>query len=361
MKPLTSSLMLVLAGLAHAGLAGAATQIAPDHRQLRYTGRVDFSNPAAPVLTWPGSEIGGAFTGTSLAVKLDDQHGRNFFNVFIDGDTKRPLIIQADKGRKTYLVANGLAPGRHRFLVTKRTEGEEGATVFLGLELDDRAGLAEPPPRPKRRIEFFGDSITSGMGNESPDDGPDHLGKDKNNYRSYAAITARSLEAEAHFTSQSGIGVMVSWFPFTMPEFYDQLNAVGNNESSWDFSRWTPDVVVVNLMQNDKWLIDRERRLQPAPTEGQRIDAYQAFVKRVRSLYPQAYIVCALGSMDATAPDSRWPGYVKAAVERMRKEGDARIDHVFFDYTSYGPHPRVKHHEANAARLTAFIRKKMAW
>lgn len=352
---------LALAALLHLGSAGAANQIAADHPHLAYTGRIDMTDAKAPVLSWPGTSIVANFTGTSLAIVLDDQNGKNYFNVFVDGDTTRPVILQLEKGSKTYLVANGLAPGAHRFLLTKRTEGEEGATVFKGIELDDKSTLAPPPPRPTRRIEFFGDSITSGMGNEAPDDGRDDLGKDKNNYQSYASIAARQLGAEAHITSQSGIGVMISWFPFTMPDFYDQLNAVGDNDSRWDFKRWTPDVVVVNLMQNDSWLIGRDHKLQPEPTDAQRIAAYQAFVARVRALYPKAYIVCALGSMDATRAGSVWPGYVTSAVANLRASGDARIDTLFFPFTGYGQHPRVKQHQANADLLTAFVRTKLGW
>jgi hypothetical protein len=334
MKRLT--LALALAALAHLGAA------------------IDFARPAAPVMSWPGTAIAGNFSGTSLAIRLDDQLGKNYFNVFLDGDLAYPFVLEAAKGDKTYLVAQGLAPGRHSFLVTKRTEGEEGATTFRGLELAEGGELLAPPPRPAHRIEFFGDSITSGMGNEGADNGRDDAGKDKNNFMSYAAIAARALDAEVHVTSQSGIGVMVSWFPFTMPDFCD-------NDSRWDFTSWTPDVVVVNLLQNDSWLIGRDHRLQPEPGEEQRIAAYQKFVARIRQLYPKAYIVCALGSMDATRAGSPWPGYVTTAVARLRKGGDTRIDSLFFPFSGYGQHPRVKQHQANAARLTDFIRNKMAW
>jgi hypothetical protein len=359
MKPISPALALSLALLSQAGQA--ATLIPPDHPHLQYTGRIDFSAPGAPVLSWPNTQIAGNFTGTSLAVKLDDQRGDNFFNVFLDGDLTRPYIIQAVKGSKTYLVANGLKPGVHRFLITKRTEGEEGATVFQGLELDDNERLQAPPARPQRRIEFFGDSITSGMGNEAPPEGDDDLAKDKNSFRSYAALTARALNAELHMTSRSGIGVMISWFPFTMPDYYDQVNADGDNDSKWDFRKWTPDVVVINLMQNDSWLIGRDHKLQPEPDDAQRVAAYRAFVERIRALYPKAYIVCALGSMDATRAGSVWPGYVSAAVRELQAGGDRRIDTLFFEFTGYGKHPRVQHHEANAKKLTAFIRQRLGW
>jgi hypothetical protein len=359
MKRLTCSLSLALAALGCLNSAMAEVTVAPDSKNLQYTGRIDFSEQAAPVITWPGTSIAGNFTGRSFAVKLDDQNGKNYFNVFLDGDTAHPFIIQAGEGSKTYAVASNLPAGKHGFLITKRTEGEEGATVFRGLELDDAGKLLQPPPRPERRIEFYGDSITSGMGNESPDNGPDNLAKDKNNFMSYASITARNLNAEAHVISQSGIGVMIGFPSFTMPQFYDHLSAVGDNHTKWDFSKWTPDVVVINLMQNDSWLI---QKLQPEPDDAQRVKAYKNFVERIRQIYPRAYIVCSLGSMDATRPGSPWPGYVTSAVEQIRTEDqDQRIGTLFFEFTGYTQHPRVKQHQANAARLTAFIREKMGW
>ena len=340
----------------------ATTQISPINKNLQYTGRIDFSNPESPKISWPGTSVAGNFTGEYFSVTLDDQQGKNYFNVFIDNNFQYPVIIQAETGEKKYLVAENLAKGKHSFLFTKRTEGEEGATIIKGFELADGKKLLAPPARLKRKIEFFGDSITSGMGNEAPDDGEDYLVKDKNNFMTYAAITARNLNAEAHITSQSGIGIMISWFPFIMPQFYDQLSAVGNNDTQWDFSSWTPDVVVINLFQNDSWLTDREHRLIPNPSDQQRIQAYIDFVKTIRSKYPKALIVCALGSMDATKAGSKWPGYITTAVSRMKQENSQeKMDTLFFEFTGYEAHPRVKQHQANAAKLTAFIKQKMSW
>ncbi|RYY75101.1 MAG: electron transporter RnfD [Gammaproteobacteria bacterium] len=340
----------------------ATTFISAADKNLQYSGRVNFSDPEAPQISWPGTSIAGNFTGQYFSVTLDDQLGKNYFNVFIDNNFQNPTVIQAAQGQKKYVVAENLLKGNHRFLITKRTEGEEGATNVKGFELADGEKLLAPPPRLKRKIEFFGDSITSGAGNEAPVDGVDHILADKNNFMTYAAITARDLNAEAHITSQSGIGIMISWFPFTMPQFYDQLSAVGNNDTQWDFSSWTPDVVVINLFQNDSWLTDREHRLTPNPGDAQRIQAYVDFVKTIRGKYPKAYIICALGSMDATKKGSKWPGYITTAVARLKQENPReKMDTLFFEFTGYEAHPRVKHHQANAAKLTAFIKQKMNW
>jgi hypothetical protein len=338
------------------------TTITPDNVQLQYVGRVDFTQPRAPKISWPASSVAANFTGNYLALTLDDELGNNYFNVFIDDDFLNPIIIACDKGQKTYVIADNLKRGSHKFMLFKRTEGEEGATAINNIMLADDAKLLPPPPRLKHNIEFFGDSITSGMGNEAPDAGVDNLGKDKNSFMSYAAISARSLAAELHMTSQSGIGILISWFDFVMPQFFDQLSAVGNNRTQWDFSVWTADVVVINLFQNDSWLIDRDKLLNPVPTELQRIQAYRDFVKTIRSKYPNAYIICTLGSMDATRQGSKWPDYIMAAVAEIKKENPkAKIDTLFFEFTGYGAHPRVKQHQANAEKLTAFIKLKMGW
>lgn len=335
--------------------------ISPDSKYFLYTGRIDFTNPKAPLISWPGTSIKVNFTGNQLTIKLDDQYGKNYFSVIIDDEIYHPYVIETKQGEHEYIVATHLSQGNHSLEIYKRTEGEEGSTLFKGLVLADNGKLLTPPARYKRRIEIYGDSISSGMGNEAADNGADHLLSEKNNYWAYGSIAARELNAELHTISQSGIGIMISWFPFIMPQFFDQLNAVGNNDSQWDFSQWTPDLVIINLFQNDSWLIDREKRLQPSPNEAQIIQAYVNFVKTIRAKYPHAQIICALGSMDATAND-KWPGYIRKAVEKIKQDNkDKKIDTLFFDFTGYGQHPRVAQNKANAKKLVEFARKKMHW
>lgn len=301
--------------------ASAEVTIRPDDPKLLYTGRIDFADPKAPQITWPVTSVAANFTGSTISVVLDDQRGANSFEAIIDGNLDHPVVIHCEKGEKTYPVASQLSPGKHQFLLTKRTEGEDGATVFKALVLADGGTLVKPPKRPPHKMEIYGDSITSGMGDEAPDGAPDNNPREKNAFLAYSAIAARDLNCELHVVSQSGIGIMISWFNFTMPDFYAQLSAVGKNSSRWDFTRWTPDVVVINLFQNDSWLVDK--RMNPSPTDEQRIQAYLNFVNTIRAKYPKAYFVCALGSMDATRPGSKWPGYITAAANQIKTQNRA--------------------------------------
>jgi hypothetical protein len=304
-------LLLGISFVLQSGLLFAIQLIEPDHKYVQYTGRVDFINPKQPLISWPGTSIKAKFTGNALKIKLDDQEGNNYFNVIIDGNDQFPHVLQANPGSYTYPIAY---------------------------------------------------SITSGMGNEAADNHGDKDLSEKNNYLSYGSITARNLHAEHHTVSLSGIGIMVSWFDFTMKEYFDQINAAGNNNSHWDFSSWTPDIVVINLFQNDSWLVTESKRISPIPTADKITQAYVDFINTIRLHYPNKPIVCALGSMDITQKGSKWPGYVKTAVARIKKmDSKANIDTIFFEHTGYKKHPRVHQHQRNADKLTELIKAKMQW
>lgn len=344
------------------GLLLAANFIEADHKFIQYTGRIDFANPKQPLISWPGTSIKARFTGQSIKIKLDDLEGKNYFNVIIDGNNQHPHVLKAKQGGHIYPLAYYLQDGEHTVEIYKRTEGHEGSTNFLGLELGANEKLLEPPTRAIRKIAFFGDSITSGMGNESADNIGDKGLSEKNNYLSFSSITARNLEAEHHTISLSGIGVMVSWFDFTMPEYFDQINGAGNNETEWDFSHWTPDIIVINLLQNDSWLVTNPKHISPTPTTDEIIQSYVDLVTSIKQRYPNKPIICALGSMDITKRDSSWPGYVRTAVSKIKTiDSNANIDTIFFEYTGYDKHPRVYQHQRNAKKLTQFIKHKMGW
>jgi hypothetical protein len=213
-------------------------------------------------------------------------------------------------------------------------------------------------------MEVFGNSISCGYAVE------DTSGKDRgtstyeNGYLSYANLTAMHFNAEIHNTSKSGIGVTVSWFPLIMPEMYDRMDA-SDPGSKWEFSRYTPDLVVINLFQNDSWLVKkpehpefRHRFGTNAPDSAFLIGAYRDFVKNIRKKYPAARIVCILGNMDATKADSPWPGYIEKAIAQLN---DPKAYTHFIPYKNTPGHPNVKEQQELANDLIAFIEKYVRW
>lgn len=335
--------------------------VASDSPFIKYTGRINNQDPKAPVIYWSGSEIELNFMGDSLKIILEDERGRNYFNLVIDEDSLRYLKL--DSGEHTYLLAAGLTDEFHQIALIKRTEWDWGNTTFHGLEIVN-GKLSEPESRSGRVIEFYGNSITAGYAIEdnTGGDSPDSIFTDQ--YPTYGAVTARYFHADYIGTVKSGIGIMISWFPVIMPEIYDRLDPT-DALSQWDFSRITPDVVVINLFQNDSWLVEmpdhpsfKQRFGESRPDEEFIINAYIDFVSSIRGKYPETYIICALGSMDATRQGSPWPGYITEAVKRMN---DKKIETLFFPYIQKDGHPRVEDNRLMAEKLITLIEERTGW
>ena len=239
-----------------------------------------------------------------------------------------------------------------------------GKTYFYGFTMADGGKILDAPAEPKRKIEIFGNSISCGyavLDTEGKDRGSAPF---EDGYNSYAALTARHYNAEFYNTSKSGIGITISWFPLIMPEMYDRLDAT-DSTSKWDFSKYTPDLVIINLFQNDSWLVNmpgnpnfKARFGATAPAPDFFVKAYSNFVASVRAKYPKAKIVCILGSMDATKAGAPWPGYIQQAVDGLH---DKHIYTHFIPYKNTPGHPSAKEQQAIANDLEAFIDKTIKW
>lgn len=325
----------------------------PSDKQIRITGRV-LRNDSVTIY-WSATSIKVKFKGSMLKAQMRDENGKNYFNVVIDGDSVR--YIKLEKEKQYYTLAAGLPEGEHTVELIKRNEWETGKSWFYGLQVTDGELLDLPAPN-KKIIEYFGDSITAGyaIDDNSGGDSPDSIYT--NNYATYAALTGRHFNADYYCTVKSGIGITVSWFPLIMPEMYNRLDPT-DSTSRWDFSLVRPDLVVINLFQNDSWLVlkpdhpsFKQRFGSKAPDAAMLVNAYQGFLKNIRAEYPDVPIICALGSMDATKKGSPWPGYVSKAVNEMN---DSRIYTLFFPYMEKGGHPRRPDNQEMAKQLISFI------
>lgn len=327
---------------------------------ISYEGRIAFTHTAAE-LNWPGTSVRINFKGTQISGRFKDADTANYYNIIIDD--KVVSKFHFDTIQKTYLLASGLLNGKHSLQVFKRTEWDKGKTCFYGFEVDDKTQILNPAKPLKRKIEFFGNSITCGYSIEDTvADSP--VGYFENCYDAYAAITARHFNAQLHATAKSGIGITISWAPLIMPEMYNRLEPLDSN-SKWDFSKFIPDLVVINLFQNDAWLTNmpnheqfKERFGTEPPTEKFLINAYENFVGNVRKKYPKASIICMLGSMDITRGGSPWPDYVKKAVALLH---DKKIYTYFAPYKNTAGHPKTAEQKKLADGLIKFINQHIKW
>ncbi len=329
-------------------------------KHISYEGRIPFTSDAAELM-WPGTYVTINFIGTGISGIFKDQDTSNYYNIIID--KKNIQKFQFDTLKKTVVLAEGLPYGKHSLQLFKRTEWDKGKTWFYGFVENSKTKLLKSDKLPKRKIEFFGNSITCGYAiYDSAKDFP--YGYYENNYDTYAALTARHFNAQYHCTSKSGIGIMVSWFPLIMPEMYNRIDPT-DSSSKWNFSKYTPDVVVINLFQNDSWIVTmpendqfKKRFGNKPPDESQIIDAYKSFVQTIRSTYPKASIICMLGNMDITKKGSPWPSYVQTAVDELH---DKKIFTYFAPYKNTNGHPKVKEQLTMAHGLIKFIDEHIKW
>jgi hypothetical protein len=322
-----------------------SSAIDADDPAIQYSGRflVNQKSPKIRESGWPATSICARFEGTSIRVRLslDGWGGASRFYAIIDGKADKPVVLGGDN-RTDWLIAENLSNTTHQIELVRLGGAWNASSKFSGFFLDAGKILVEPPSRFTRRIEFYGDSITEGAMMSDQAFG--------NGYLAYAATTARLLKAESSVVCKSGMGLVKGFtLPQTLPGMFDRTVPM-RGDIKWDFSKWTPHVVVVNIGQNDSWT-----GADPAVF----IDTYVSFIKTLRGHYPKARIICALGSMDATAPNSKWPGYVGKAVERLKTEDkDTLVETFFFEFLGAKGHPNSKQARDMAEKLAAFLEAK---
>lgn len=341
-------------GIGGAGGTGGKEVLSDIH----YLGRFDHSSPEAPTFSWPGTAIVTRFSGTGIDVNLHDE-GHNFFAVSIDGGL--PNVFATSAAKDTYTLASGLSQGEHDVMLFRRTESFQGLVHFHGFSVGGGAPLIPTPPPFKRHLELIGDSITCGYGNDGVGPNCGFTAETENGWLAYGSVAARALKAEARLIAYSGKGIYRDGSSDTtnqMPVLYERTFA-DIAGSTWDFSTWTADVVVVNLGTND---------FGPGDPGQPYIDAYTAMIQQIRGHYPQAYILCAVGSMMIGNGLAQCTSYVKSAVSAANAAGDARVSFVdlgvqdgLVDGYGCDYHPSVKTDQLMADKLTAAISAVTGW
>jgi len=328
---------------------------------IEYSGRIDTVSLEAAQISWSGTSIKLNFEGESINAIFSDEIGENYYNIFIDNEFSN--ILKLDSVKRSYELASNLEKGKHSVEIFKRTEWGNGLSNFYGFKINNGKVLPKSNVK-KRKMEFYGNSVSAGYAVDDLSGRDLHDSIYTNNYKSYAALTARHYNAKYHCICKSGIGVTVSWDSLIMPEIYNKLIPT-DSSSFWDFSNYSPDIVVVNLFQNDSWLVELpnheeyiKRFNKTPPTDNQLITAYQNFILNLRKQYPKTNIICTLGSMDAAKQDSKWIKYIKTAVNNLK---DNKIYTHIMPYIESNTHPSEEDNQVMSKDLINFIDNHIDW
>ena len=290
-------------------------------------------------------------------------------SVFLDGAEQPARRFALCAARSTELLFAADRCETHRIRVVKLTENLKTFVGVRGFLLEGE--LLEKPAAPARRIEFIGDSITCGFGNETCDRNRFYFSEDENGWLSHAALAARMLGMEESILSISGICLAARQeipMPFGMNALYrftdlpgQQKHAPEQAPSCWDFAAAPADCAVINLGTNDASAAAISA--EPEKFAAQFETDYIAFLRLLRACNgPRTLLVCALGSMDYYLYEN-----IRQAAERYcRETGDRRVR--VFRYLRISPldplgacaHPHVVTHRKMAAELAAFLSASLA-
>lgn len=304
------------------------------------------------------------FDGTLITAELEGEYicadccGDMFIPILAiaeDGRIIRRIPIEA--GRRVYELYRSEERRRVRIALMKLSDHAFNKLGIVSLNSD--APLS-PVCDKRPLIEFVGDSITCGFGDEG------RLGVDgfrtsqQNPYDAYAALCARKLDCRFSLVSHTGIGVYSSSVDenadepntdFCMPRVYEYSDLLINSDK-WDFSD-KPALIVVNLGTNDlTYTRDIPERLEKFER------CYMDFIARIRELNPSAAIICALGAMGQELCPQ-----VECAAAALGGENSG-IYTLRFDVQSESDgigaekHPSLVTHAKMADKLCGFIRDK---
>ncbi len=337
--------------------------IAPDNPKLQYSGRIDFTDKDQPVFLFPCSCVAVRFTGRICKIMIENKNSywTNYLGFIID--EKQGKIRLPNKGKACLTLTEDLDDGEHTLMLFKRMDACHSFR-FLGFVFSYDTKISSAVPRPERRIEVYGDSVSAGEVSEAVDytgkPDPEHDGEYSNSWYSFAWMTARKLKAEIHDIAQGGIALLDHTGWFGAPDFigmesvYNKLqyNPELGESKLWNFALYRPHIVIVAIGQNDNHPEDYMAENYDSDKSNYWRKQYYHFIKNLRKVYPHAVIILMTTIM---CHDLSWD----RSIEQVKGElSDEKVFHFLFSRNGMGTdgHIRISEAERMSEELSEFIR-----
>ncbi len=338
--------------------------------RINYYGRIDHRADGA-VFYYASSSAEIKFKGTEITAVVDNNTmwGTICLGYVIDGRMGKIPMPRYNDGKEThYQLANSLEPDvEHTLVIYKR----HASNHYFSLKKVITDGeFLDAPEKPALKLEFYGDSVSAGEVTEAEDfagrsDPASHDSIYDNSYLSYTWITARKLGAQFNNIAQGGIAVFDDTGYFHAPKMigmesvYDKLCYFpeGGELTQWDFSRYTPDVVVFALGQNDphNGITDRnDIDINEPDTRKKWKEGYKNICRSVNFHYGKATKNVFLTTV--LMHDPEWDNAIDEVVNELNAEGISSYHMMFKRNGAATPgHPRYSEHIEMAEELAPFI------
>lgn len=314
--------------------------IAPGCPNIKYSGRWDNSSPDTYKSYYGGSYFKVKFTGTTVQLKLAGP-----VSIFAKIDNGSDVAYNGVSGIVN-LTPTPLANGEHTLRVTARSQFD--VIKFQGLILDNGA-TTKITPLGSKIIEFIGDSITEGYTNpnEAISDYAWKTGEQLGCEHTQIAYAGICLKDGVNYYLTHPIGMSVAYFKMQPTEDYPYT-------PDWDSSRYTPNIIVINLGTNDAFGGVSEADFQ---------SAYTSFLAGIRTKFPNAEIIVlrTFGALP-DVPGGFMTTPTQNAVNARINAGDTKVHYVNTngwvtltgDFTD-GVHPSESGHDKITQQLVTIL------
>ena len=268
--------------------------------------------------------------------------------------------FMAEKGKTWICLARNLNPEKENLVSLMRDTqamSADGNQILLVHHVAVSKGTVFlPVPERKLKLEFIGDSITSGEGLCGNTDEWDWISTWISVMDNYAVKAATELNADFNIMSQCGWGVITGWdnnVKCSIPQYYEKVSGLNWGQSQkalvagddFDFSSFQPDYIFVNLGTNDsgafnqplwkdpetgiEYKMRKDEKGNPLEEDALKLSkGISDFLKLIRKHNPKARICWIWGmiSLPEISP------YIQKGVDMFVSEtGDKNTDTMILD------------------------------
>ena len=338
-------------------------------------------------LFFNGSGIEVNVTGSELWIDLEvdcDVHEPWIWTAINSAFMSRQMLLPGSYSICLFRSMSPEAVKNVKFMRELQAMSEDNSCHILvkGFQTD---GFFLPVSDRRYKLEFIGDSITSGEGTYGANEDTDWIAMYMSSSRNYAVMVSDALDADYHLFSQGGWGVLSGWDNnpnSNIPSRYEKLCGLAGGEFNeklgvsrpYHFEKWKADAIIVNLGTNDASAFSQPAFTDPVtgktfkqrknpdgsfnPDDLMRFEqAVIDFLAMIRKHNPDSHIIWTYGMLgyDLTLA-------ITDAINRYQKQsGDENVAFLQLPNTTEETvgahaHPGVKSHERAAKVLIEYLK-----
>lgn len=283
---------------------------------------------------------------TFLSEIYQEKEREQYIKIFLDG---KPFSKE-ELERGIHTISLLFPLGKHHIEVRKCNEAQESSLTLLALIGEDIL-LLKTKESPRKRIEFYGASTTSGfgiLGNKG-----EHFSlKTEDETLAFPYLISKAMNMDMSVISFSGTALCLSPFPKpTMLEVYDTLDG----KEKYDNSSYLPSYIILDLITNDnaKYRSLKEEKREAARKKYEK-NLY-TFIHRLQKNNKNVTFIFLYGTMSEIHPD------LVRALENVKERYEKKHPSHFYlfplkpNQDGADGHPSVEAHQRTSQFLISFL------